>query len=89
MASHIFCSRYVISEVYKDLIGSNPNCDWSRVIWRRTTISKHKFIFWLVMLNKLKTRANLKKAYVIDEDICPICLMNVDSFVGIEFTFPV
>ena len=64
--------KYNFHSVYKDLLGSNPLVQWSKLVWNRSSIPKAQFFYWMVMLNRLKTRDRLKAIGVIDDDLCPM-----------------
>ena len=80
--------NYVINIVYKDLLGSKPIVSWCKVVWNRCSIPKARFFFWMVMLNRLKTRDRLKAVGVLVDDICPICGEVSESIDHIFFSMP-
>ena len=50
-----------------------------------TSIPKHRYIFWLAMLDKLKTRDKLKLMGVIDDESCSICHASKESIEHLFF----
>ena len=71
---HLFRNKdnYVIKDVYKEFVGSAQFVRWCRLVWLRASIPKHRYIFSLAMLDKLKTRDKLKLTGVIDDESCPM-----------------
>ncbi|XP_057518428.1 uncharacterized protein LOC130799344 [Amaranthus tricolor] len=51
-------------------------------------IPKARFVYWMVMLNRLKTRDRLKAISVIDDDLCPMCGEASESADHIFFRYP-
>ena len=56
MCQWINSDVYNINTVYKELIGFKPRVNQCTLVWHRFLIPKARFIFWLAMLNKLKTK---------------------------------
>ncbi|KAJ0969747.1 hypothetical protein J5N97_022624 [Dioscorea zingiberensis] len=46
---------------------------WSKLVWSRSNLPKHSFIFWLALLNRLQTRDKLCKWNVTNSLTCPLC----------------
>ena len=46
---------------------------WATIVWDRLSIPKHRVIFWLVMLEKLKTREKLGKLGLVTDCACLFC----------------
>ncbi|XP_062118799.1 uncharacterized protein LOC133832476 [Humulus lupulus] len=49
--------KYSIQSRYDLLHHQHINVQWSKFVWERSSIPKHRFILWLVMLQKLSTRS--------------------------------
>lgn len=81
----ILADKYCINSVYKDLLGSHPQVSWSKIVWHRTSIPKARFVFWLAMLNKLKTKDHLMKMGVTSDACCPLCCVDTDLVVHLFF----
>ena len=75
-----------ISSVYNSLRVHSPSVKWANLVWHRLSAPKTRFIFWLAMLNKLKTREKLKHAGIIDEDSCPFCCNDSESVMHLFFS---
>lgn len=65
--------RYSIKKQYTALNGSDTRVQWSSYVWNRYTQPKHRFILWLSVQNRLKTKDRLKRIGVCADDVCPIC----------------
>ena len=89
---HMFLNKdsYVIKDAYKEFIGTAQSVRWSRMVWLRASIPKHRYIFWLAMLGKLKIRDRLKIMGVLDDESCPMCHVSKESiehlFFGCKFS---
>ena len=71
--------KYSIKEVYQEYFNSLPKVPWSRFFWNRTSIPKSKFILWLLVSNKLKTKSKLLQSHLIDDDHGHMCLSNAET----------
>ncbi|XP_048491453.1 uncharacterized protein LOC104887201 [Beta vulgaris subsp. vulgaris] len=65
--------RYSIKKQYTALNGSDTRVQWSSYVWNRYTQPKHRFILWMSVQNRLKTKDRLKRIGVCADDVCPIC----------------
>ncbi|XP_021867556.1 uncharacterized protein [Spinacia oleracea] len=61
-------------------------CILSADVWNRLTIPKHRFILWLTMLDRLKTKERLHKVGITPDDLCPICFTQVEKINHLFFT---
>ena len=84
---HMFLNKdsYVIKDAYKEFIGTAQSVRWSRMVWLRASIPKHRYIFWLAMLGKLKIRDRLKIMGVLDDKSCPMCHVSKESIEHLFF----
>jgi hypothetical protein len=57
---------------YSFLHEADSESDWD-VIWSSRAPSKVKIFTWLVVLDRLNSRANLHRKTIIDSDDCPTC----------------
>ena len=48
--------KYVINEIYHLYVVPNPRVKQDKFVWNRLSISIARFILWLIMCRKLKTR---------------------------------
>ena len=58
---------------------------WHRQVWERMVMPKHRFLFWLVMHRRLRTRENLWQLGLISENLCLLCGMRVESIEHLYF----
>ena len=70
---------YSISAAYKHCIGEKQTVRWDKVVWNRLSISKWRFIFWLAIQNKLKTKALLFSKKIIQDDLCLLCGSHAET----------
>ena len=73
---HTFISgQYTIKQGCKWYMDNvqEENVSWSKIVWERVTIPKHRFVFWLVMQGRLRTKEKLVKSGIIDDTRCLIC----------------
>ena len=77
--------QYNVSSVYDSLRVHSPSVKWANLVSHRLSTPKTRFIFWLAMLNKLKTRENLKHVGIIDEDSGPFCCNDSESVMHLFF----
>ena len=85
MSTWVNSATYNINTVYKELIGSSAHVSWSKLVWHRTSLPKARFIFWMAMLNKLKTKDHLMRIDVTPDDCCPLCCTACESIAHFNF----
>ena len=78
--------QYNISSVYDSLRVHSSFVKWANLVWHRLSAPKTQFIFWLAMLNKLKTQEKLKHAGIIDEDSCHFCCNDSEFVIHLFFS---
>jgi hypothetical protein len=70
-------SSLQVSKVYKKLmddVGAMSALDW---MWKGCCQQKHKVFFWLLIHNRLNTRALLqRKSFLMDDYSCIMCNQN-------------
>ena len=74
-----------LTQPIKELIGSSAHVSWSKVVWHRSSLPKARFIFWMAMLNKLKTKDHLMRIDVTPDDCCPLCCTACESIAHFNF----
>lgn len=84
----ILKDKYKINEVYQDFFTTIPKVPWSRFVWNRASTPKRKFILWLLVLNKLRTKNKLLKIQLIDDDQCSMCLHTAETIEHLFFQCP-
>ena len=72
-------SSYSIKEVYHELLGVGQPVDWAGFVWNRSSISKSRFILWLAVNKRLKSRDKLAALRLIPTDTCPLCGLISES----------
>ena len=86
MSQWINSDKYNINIVYKELIRSNPRVNWCKFVRHRSSVPKSRFIFWMAMLNKLKTKDHLMRFGVTPDNCCPICCIDSESSSHLYFS---
>ena len=71
--------NYKINVVYKKLMGDQTTISWCKVVWHKSFLPKARFVCWLAMLNKPKTRDHFKCIGVLDDDSCPFCCDSIET----------
>uniref|UniRef100_A0A803PWX2 Reverse transcriptase domain-containing protein n=1 Tax=Cannabis sativa TaxID=3483 RepID=A0A803PWX2_CANSA len=64
--------KFSISNTYHLLFIRPEKKDWCKHVWDRLVIPKHKFILWLVLLDRLKTKDRVCR---YDPQVDPTCLL--------------
>ncbi|XP_021851006.1 uncharacterized protein [Spinacia oleracea] len=72
-------AKYSIKGTYTQLRCLGTKVPWQKYVWNRLTIPKHRFIMWLAMLDRLKTKDRLFKVGISTGDSCPICGAQVEK----------
>lgn len=65
--------KYNAGAVYKWITRNAPKVSWNKYVWSRGIIPKHSFNLWLLIQNRLPTRARLACHLPNIEDKCGIC----------------
>ena len=74
-----------IKEVYHELVGIRQVVHWARFMWNRSSIPKARFILWLVVNERLKSRDKLFALGIITIDIWPLCGLHIESNIHLFF----
>ncbi|XP_056685643.1 uncharacterized protein [Spinacia oleracea] len=60
--------------MYESMSGTNARVvGWSNLVWNRLSVPKHRFVLWLAMLDRLKTKGSLHKMGIGNDNLCVIC----------------
>ena len=70
---------YSIKEVYQGLLGAGQPVDWASFIWNKCSIPKARFILWLAVNERLKSKDKLFTLGLISTDVCPLCSLISES----------
>ncbi|XP_062112554.1 uncharacterized protein LOC133823726 [Humulus lupulus] len=71
--SYFAALRYSI-KIGHDLLFDQPLAvGWSKVVWDRLSILKHRIVLWLVMLQRLRTRDQIQKFEPLVDQTCLLC----------------
>uniref|UniRef100_A0A0D3E0X7 Reverse transcriptase zinc-binding domain-containing protein n=1 Tax=Brassica oleracea var. oleracea TaxID=109376 RepID=A0A0D3E0X7_BRAOL len=69
---HLTIVRYKCGEVYTYLKGPQPLVPWAKLVWFSYGIPRHRFLTWLVLLDRCPTRDRLIRWGL---NVAPNCLL--------------
>ncbi|XP_057548044.1 uncharacterized protein LOC130826473 [Amaranthus tricolor] len=72
-------THYSIKGVYNQLQPTGISVPWSRPVWCRFSVPKHRFITWLTMRGRLHTRDRLLKFNLVDDATCVLCKTDIET----------
>ncbi|XP_021855349.2 uncharacterized protein [Spinacia oleracea] len=81
----LFDTAYTIRGMYTRMIEGGMKVQWSHYIWNRLTVPKHRFILWLAIQGKLKTKDRLHQYGIGTDDLCSICGRETESSIHLFF----
>ena len=55
------------------------NVNWSRNVWCRYSVPKHRFITWLTMRSRLYTRDRLLNFNLVQDATCVLCSNDIET----------
>jgi hypothetical protein len=74
------CTTYSSSKAYRLLIGQQQTSLLFKWMWTSSNLGKHKFFFWLLLMDRLNTRNLLKrKNRHLDDYNCVLCNTNTEE----------
>ncbi|XP_062089349.1 uncharacterized protein LOC133795898 [Humulus lupulus] len=65
--------QYSIQSGYDILYDQHIKVQWSKFVWERCSIPKHRYILWLVLHRKLRTKEHLSKYFHAMDTVCLLC----------------
>ncbi|KAM6544056.1 hypothetical protein CsatB_008503 [Cannabis sativa] len=90
-ARELFDEDQVLNEKYKVVVGfqslrpSTCRVEWSSIVWSRMNMPKHSFIFWLSMLNRLKTKDRIQVYKQVEDTKCFFCQTEEETLQHLFF----
>ncbi|XP_010666883.1 uncharacterized protein LOC104884000 [Beta vulgaris subsp. vulgaris] len=72
-------SSFSIKKHYINTLGQATTQQWAASVWNRYSIPKHRFILWLAVQDRLKTRERLFKIGVSESDRCLLCQQQPEN----------
>lgn len=82
-------SNFYIASYYDNIRRRNPKVPWYRLVWAGRIPEKCKFITWLLLHQRLKTRMFLTARGLNIDIVCPLCNSASEScqhiFFGCKF----
>ncbi|XP_062118460.1 uncharacterized protein LOC133832091 [Humulus lupulus] len=76
---------YRIKQGYELIWPEGDSFQWSKEVWSRFNIPKHRFIFWLAVQDHLKTRDRLFKFGILQDCACLLCGVEKESAAHLFF----
>ncbi|KAL2900620.1 CTP synthase [Bienertia sinuspersici] len=70
---------YTVGNAYRWLSPHVQEVEWANWVWKRYNIPKHRFILWIIMWSRLRTRAKMAQFCSIPEKSCLICHQAMDD----------
>ena len=67
---------------------SYPKAAWSKFLRNKGSLPKRKFILWMILLNKLKTKNKLFQIKYVQDDCCPLCNTISETITHVFFSCP-
>ncbi|GJT35991.1 RNA-directed DNA polymerase, eukaryota, reverse transcriptase zinc-binding domain protein [Tanacetum coccineum] len=71
--------KFTVKQAYEDLRSNSDEVKWCKTVWFLQNISKHSFILWMVIQNKLITQDKLRSWGSYDLMVCALCNQDNDS----------
>ncbi|XP_062103181.1 uncharacterized protein LOC133814203 [Humulus lupulus] len=65
--------RYSVQTGHSILYDQQTKVQWSKYVWERCTIPKHRYILWLAMQQRLRTRVYLSRFWHEMDKLCLLC----------------
>ncbi|XP_062104541.1 uncharacterized protein LOC133815753 [Humulus lupulus] len=65
--------QYSIQSGYAILYDQHIKVQWSKFVWERCSIPKHRYILWLALHQKLRTKEQLSKYFPAMDTVCLLC----------------
>ena len=72
-------SKCTICDVYKAQPTQDASVSQTSFLWNRASIPKARFVLWLALQNKLKTKDKLCQIGVVEDNICPMCGLTAET----------
>ena len=80
-------SQVLRSEIYQKLLSPSEKVNWASWAWSRYALPKTRFIVWLTLLDKLKTKDRLQELGITPNNSCPLCGTNSESSKHLFFSY--
>ncbi|XP_062089470.1 uncharacterized protein LOC133796004 [Humulus lupulus] len=71
--SAFMAMKYSIQSGHAILYDQHTKVQWSKYVWERCSIPKHRYILWLTLHQKLRTREYLSKHCQAMDIVCLLC----------------
>ncbi|XP_010667293.1 uncharacterized protein LOC104884351 [Beta vulgaris subsp. vulgaris] len=79
-------TTFSIKAQYKKLQGGpSRQAPWVQPVWNIFSTPKHRFILWLAVQNRLKTKSRLLQFGLSNDDSCPVCMQSTENIQHLFF----
>ncbi|GKB12041.1 RNA-directed DNA polymerase, eukaryota, reverse transcriptase zinc-binding domain protein [Tanacetum coccineum] len=75
------------NRMWKDVRGTDSKVCWYDLVWNSHCISRHTFVLWMAIKNKLSTQDKLARWYPNNTYCCSLCKKGVDSHDHLFFNY--
>ena len=79
--------QYLIKKVYHGLMDDRATVNWTYGVWNKMNLSKHKFIMWLGVEGRLRTKDKLFLYNISSDYLCCLCGNVVETHDHIFFDY--
>ncbi|XP_062085293.1 uncharacterized protein LOC133791380 [Humulus lupulus] len=55
------------------MVTAKQSVTWYREVWNRMALPKHRFILWLVVLDRMQMKERLFRFHIVADDNCLLC----------------
>ncbi|XP_071715240.1 uncharacterized protein [Rutidosis leptorrhynchoides] len=72
--------KFSVNQVWDSIRPRSICVNWFRIVWYSQCVSKHAFLLWILMGERLKTQDKLKSWEIHNVPLfCPLCKLRHDS----------
>uniref|UniRef100_A0A803P5F4 Myb-like domain-containing protein n=1 Tax=Cannabis sativa TaxID=3483 RepID=A0A803P5F4_CANSA len=71
--SQVLNDKYKVADGFQAIRPFSCKVEWNLIAWSRLNIPKHSFIFWLSMINRIKTKDRLQQYREVENSKCFLC----------------
>lgn len=81
--------QYSIGKAYKKIKNQGSKVVWDSIIWNRLSFPKHRFTWWLAMLERLQAKQRLMMFGVCTNNLCCLCSKEIETHHHLFYECPV
>lgn len=72
-------SSMVVKELYAGFVPAKQAVPWADQVWNKFSLPRTAFLHWLIMWQRLPTKARLHKFGLIDCNLCVFCKLAPET----------